>query len=193
VIAWNTGQAYTFSADVNNTVTYDQEMVDSFRFLTDASAESPSDQVEHDYKGWQLYTNETLGYLLMYPGNADVMGANQNEAVEFVGPLVDNEHYPWLSVQHFGSEFFSPPARTDVHQWIADSNIPYEPLEQDVTIGGLPAVRFVFEASPQAYGRDDYYVINGDQLFLISILHTGNLQDWGLYEKFLQSITFEPA
>jgi hypothetical protein len=63
----------------------------------------------------------------------------------------------------------------------------------DVTIGGLPAVRFVFEASPMAYGRDDYYVINGDQLFLISILHTGNLQDWSLYEKFLQSITFEPA
>jgi hypothetical protein len=193
VIAWDTGQAYTFSADVNNMVTYDQEMVDSFRFLTDVSADSPSDQVEYDYNGWQLYTNEALGYSLMYPGNADVMGANQNEAVEFVGPLVDNEHYPWLSVQHFDSEFFSPPVGTDVHQWIADGNIPYEPLEQDVTIGGLPAVRFVFEASPMAYGRDDYYVINGDQLFLISILHTGNLQDWGLYEKFLQSITFEPA
>lgn len=34
VVAWNTGQAYTFSADINNQVTHDQEMIDSFLFLT---------------------------------------------------------------------------------------------------------------------------------------------------------------
>jgi len=34
VVAWDTGQAYTFAADAGNTVTYDQEMIDSFRFLT---------------------------------------------------------------------------------------------------------------------------------------------------------------
>jgi hypothetical protein len=34
VIAWDTGQAYTFAADVDYTTAYDQEMVDSFRFLT---------------------------------------------------------------------------------------------------------------------------------------------------------------
>ncbi len=34
VVAWNTGQAYTFAADANNQVTHDQEMIDSFLFLT---------------------------------------------------------------------------------------------------------------------------------------------------------------
>ena len=37
---------------------------------------------------------------------------------------------------------------------------------------------------------DEYYVIAGDQLFKITILHTGGLQDWDLYEQFLASITF---
>ena len=41
VIAWDTGQAYTFPADEINSVTYDQQMVDSFIFLTDAAADEP--------------------------------------------------------------------------------------------------------------------------------------------------------
>ena len=86
VIAWDTGQAYTFSADVTNSVTYDQEMVDSFRFLTESAAKTPPGSVEYDYTGWLPYTNETLGYSLMHPGQADIMGANRDEALEFVGP-----------------------------------------------------------------------------------------------------------
>jgi hypothetical protein len=37
VIAWDTGQAPTFPADVNYSVTHDQEMIDSFNFLTDVA------------------------------------------------------------------------------------------------------------------------------------------------------------
>lgn len=193
VIAWDTGQAYTFSADVTNSVTYDQDMVNSFRYLTGTPDETPMDSVGDDYSGWVSYTNGAVGYSLMYPGEAEISESNHEEMVEFVGPMVDNEHWPWFSVQHFDSEFFRPPAGTDVRGWLAESSIPYEPLEEEVAIGGLRAVRFVFEASPQAYARDDYYVINGDQLFLISILHAGGLQDWALYNQFLQSITFEPV
>lgn len=59
-----------------------------------------------------------------------------------------------------------------------------------MTIDGLPTVHFTFEASQKAPGRDEYYVIHGNQLFRITILHQGGLQDWTLYEQFLQSITF---
>lgn len=59
-----------------------------------------------------------------------------------------------------------------------------------MTIDGLPTVHYAFEASQQAPGRDEYYVIHGNQLFRITILHQGGLQDWTLYEQFLQSITF---
>lgn len=40
VIAWDTGQAYTFAADETFSVAYDQEMIDSFRFLTEAGDEA---------------------------------------------------------------------------------------------------------------------------------------------------------
>jgi hypothetical protein len=96
-------------------------------------------------------------------------------------------------VQHFGSEFFRPPAGTDIGQWIADSNISYRSEAQDTLISGLPAVRLHVEQSPQAYGMDEYYVINGDQLFKITILHSGGQQDWDLYQQFLQSFTFLPG
>jgi hypothetical protein len=120
------------------------------------------------------------------------MGANRDEAVEFVGPIVDTDHWPWLWVQHFDSEFYRPPAGTDVRQWIADSNILYKSLAQNMTVGGLPAVHFHLEQSQQAYAMDEYYVINGDQLYKITVLHSAGLQDWELYDQFLQSITFVP-
>ncbi|MDX1409452.1 MAG: hypothetical protein R3330_14995, partial [Saprospiraceae bacterium] len=137
--------------------------------------------------------NETLGYSLMYPGQADVMGADRDKAVEFVGPIVGDEHWPWFMVQHFDSEFFRPPAGTDVRQWIADSDLPYKDEAQETTIGGLPAVHLRVEASPQAYGMDEYYVIDGDQLFKIAILHAGGQQDWMIYDQFLLSIDFGSA
>lgn len=145
---------------------------------------------DYDYAGWQSYTNETVGYTLMVPGQADIMGANRDGAVEFVGPIVGDEHWPWFTVQHFDSEFFRPPAGTDVQQWIADSNIPYKDEAQETTIGGLPAVHLQVAASPQAYGMDEYYVIAGEQLYKITIMHAGGLQDWDLYEQFLTSINF---
>jgi len=197
VIAWNTGQAYTFSADVTNSVNRDQEMVDSFRFLTgestDTSHDTSQDSADYDYTGWQTYSNDELGYSLMYPGSAEVMGGNLDEAVEFVGPIGEVDHWPWFLIHHFDSEFFNPPSGTDVQQWIADSNIPYEPVDQDVTIGGLPAVRFSFGGSPMAYASDEYYIIYGDQLLRITILHTELAQDWYLYDQFLNSIAFAPV
>lgn len=192
VIAWNTGQAYTFSADVSNSVNRDQEMVDSFRFLTGESTDTPQESADYDYTGWQAYSNDKLGYALMYPGNAEVMGDNFDESVQFVGPIVELEHWPWFTVQHFDSEFFSPDLGTTVQQWIADSNIPYKADAQEVTIGGLPAVWFHVEQLPQAYDRDEYYVIHGDQLLQITILHTEPGQDSDLYNQFLNSIAFAP-
>lgn len=143
-----------------------------------------------DYSDWRAYSNEDLGYSLMYPGQADVMGADRDKSVEFVGPIVDQEHWPWLTVEHLDSGYFRPPIGADVGQWLAENDVLREPVAETLRIGGLPAVHYAFEASPQAYGRDEYYVINGDQLFKITLLHAGGQQDWTLYEQFLTSITF---
>ena len=98
----------------------------------------------------------------------------------------------WSTPTFVGDKIYVSRIGTEVQQWIADSNIPYEPVDQDVTIGGLPTVRFSFPGSPQAYANDEYYVIYGDQLLRITILHTEPVQDWYLYDQFLNSIAFAP-
>lgn len=176
--------------ELSQSVQNEADMILSSLAFIKLDGGSEIETMDYDYTGWQSYTNEKMGYSLIYPGNADIMGLNHDESVQFVGTLVDKERWPWFTINHFDSDFYRPPAGTDVRQWIADSILPYEPLEQDVTIDGLPTVHYAFEASQQAPSRDEYYVIHGNQLFQITILHQGGLQDWTLYEQFLQSITF---
>lgn len=180
-------------AELSQSIQDEADMILSSLVTIEVESEIPEDFVKYDYTGWLPYTNETLGYSLMYPGETDIMGENRDDSVEFVGPIVGTDHWPWFWVHHFDSEFFNPAPETDVRHWIADSNISYKSAAQEMTIGGLPAVHLHVEQSPQAYGMDEYYVINGNQLYKITILHAAGLQDWTLYDQFLHSITFEPG
>jgi hypothetical protein len=118
------------------------------------------------------------------------MGTDLNESVQFSGPLVEGEHWPVLTVSHYDSDFYRPPAGTDVAQWIVDKEVPYDAIDSEVTIAGLPAVHLRTEAGPGWYASDAYYLIKGGQLFHILILHTGGQEDWELYNAFLQGLTF---
>jgi hypothetical protein len=73
VIAWDTGQAYTFAADASYSVTYDQAMIDSFEFITDAGVEdtsviTPANTVEA-MADLISYTNDDFGFTFQYPAN----------------------------------------------------------------------------------------------------------------------------
>lgn len=149
-----------------------------------------AEAAEDQYEGWDTYMSEKFGYTLKYPGDAEVMGTDLDQSVQFVGPIVNDEHWPYFSVDHNDSDFYHPPVGTDVRQWIADSGISDQEMGPEVEIAGLPAVHLIFKGSPQAYAFDEYYFIKGDQLFHIIILHTGGQQDWELYNKFLKSFTF---
>jgi hypothetical protein len=142
---------------------------------------------EAGYEGWKPYLNEQFGYALWYPGDCTVMGAEPDKSVEFLGPLVDDEHWPVLTVAHPNLDFYRPPAGADVIQWFADWSMTYNEV---VEIAGLPAIHRVHTGSPQSYAHDEYYFIRGDQLFSIVIIHAGRRQDWELYDKFLQGFTF---
>jgi hypothetical protein len=143
--------------------------------------------VPYDYSGWQAYTNEEFGYTLMYPGDAAVIGANLDEMVQFVG----SEHWPILTVDHGNSDFFHPPAGTDVRQWVLDLYTAYDSIGPEMTIAGLPTVHLVYESGPGWEASDEYFFIRDQQLFRILILHSEGRQDWDLYNQFLYSITFD--
>lgn len=145
------------------------------------------------YEGWKPYLNAELGYALWYPGDCQVMGGNLNESVQFSGPLVEGEHRPVLTVSHYDSDFYHPPAGTDVGQWIADNEIPYDAIDTEVEIAGLPTVQLRYEAGPGWGASDAYYFVREGQLFYILVLHTGGQEDWELYDKFLKGLIFFDA
>jgi len=139
------------------------------------------------YEGWNAYTSAKFGYTLRYPGECTVMGSNLDQSVQFADV---NKYWPVLTVRHYDSDFYHPPAGTDVRQWIADRDVPYDEIDPEAEIAGLPAVHLMYEEGPGWNASDEYYFIQGDQLFSILILHADGQQDWDLYNKFLKSFTF---
>jgi putative hemolysin len=142
------------------------------------------------YEGWKPYVNAEFGYALWYPEDCQVMGGNLNEAVTFSGPLAAGEQWPLLMVLHYNSDFYGPPVGIDVAQWIADNEIPYDGMDTETEIGGLPAVHLRYEAGPGWGASDAYYFVKDGQLFQIQILHSGGQETWDLYNKFLEGFTF---
>ncbi len=144
-----------------------------------------------DLSNWVRYTNTEFGYTLLYPPECEVMVANKGHMVSFIGPLENNKRWPMIIISHGNSNFYRPPAGSDVQEWIMGNGHHVSMVHPDATLGGLPALHLSQESSPQVYASDDYYVIRGEQLFHITLLHTGGRQDWTLYEAFLDNFSFD--
>jgi hypothetical protein len=145
------------------------------------------------YEGWGTYTNEAFGYTLRYPAESTVLEASQNSGVQISGPLVDNERWPLIEVSYFHSEFYQPPVDVDLQEWVLEHVPSYDAVDTQTQVAGRPAVHLAHEASPQAYAFDEYYFVEGGQLFRVGIIHTGGQEDWELYDKFLSGVSFLDA
>jgi hypothetical protein len=157
-----------------------------------ASYETMPARLSHySYEGWETYTSGKFSYSVKYPGGAAVMGANLDEMVQFAGSAAGGEEWPVLTVEHRDTDFYRPPAGTDVTQWVIDFGMGYDEIGPEREIAGVPAVQLKTNASSMAYGYDEFFFIKGDQLFRILILHNGGQEDWNLYNAFLESLSFE--
>jgi hypothetical protein len=96
-----------------------------------------------------------------------------------------------IEVTYPDSDFYHPPEGQDLALWIANHLPHYDAIDPEVELGGTPAVRVTTEASPQAYGMDEFYVVNDGQLFRIAFIHAQGQQDWDLYSRFLQGLSFQ--
>jgi hypothetical protein len=142
--------------------------------------------------GWKRFFHKKFGYAFKYPSNCAIVSGNLDEALQVSTATTTDEGWPCLSVSHDDSDFYHPPAGTDLKQWILDWEIGHDEIETGLEIAGSPAVHLITKAAPGAYAYDEYYFVKGEQLFRILIVHCGN-EDWDFYELFLSSFIFPGA
>ncbi len=152
-------------------------------------APTPTAMVE----AWQTYHNPSFGYRLFYPMDTKiVMNDNPLQGFSIVGPEKDGESWPVISISHpLDLEAYRPKEGTHLLQWLTDHHMLGANRKANVQIAGATAIHFRQDRSPQPYALDTYYFARAGQLYQIVIGHTGDKEDWGLYNRFLQSIQFE--
>lgn len=142
---------------------------------------------------WKTYRNETLGYRLLYPAEAEiVMNDDPLKGFSIIGPAQDGNNWPSISISHPADrEEYHPPKDANLESWLKDHNLLGAVRFPDIQIAGTTAIHFRHDRSPQSFAFDTYYFARAGQLYQIIIGHTGDKEDWKLYNHFLQSIRFE--
>jgi putative hemolysin len=144
--------------------------------------------------GWKIYRNAELGYSLDYPADAEIVIDDEpKKSISITGPLADNEYWPQITISHPRDRVeYRPPEGVDLEQWLTDHYLMGdEERMPDVQIAGTTAIHLRHERSPQSYAFDRYFFARAGQLYMITIGHAGDKEDWELYNHFLQSIQFE--
>jgi putative hemolysin len=156
-----------------------------------AKSESPTPGAIED--GWKLYRNQDFGYRFSYPADAEiVLNDNPLKGLSIAGPVKDGNSWPSISISHPRDvEAFRPPKGVDLLQWLTDHYLLGANRKPDAYIAGSVAIHFRHDRSPQSYAFDTYLFARDDQLYQIIIGHSGDIEDWELYNHFLNSIQFE--
>ena len=153
---------------------------------------TPTPEIASD--GWKVYRDVNLGFTFHYPADAAISHADDpDNTLTILGPLTSNgENWPMIYFNHpQGRPEYAPPQGVDLEQWLKDNNLVGEKRMADLQIAGTTAIHYRHDRSPQSYADDRYFFAHDGQLYSVVILHTGDKEDWDLYNHFLESIQFE--
>lgn len=154
---------------------------------------SPTPSTEFAEDGCRIYRNEELGYSFHYPADARIE-ANDDPlgGISIIGPVENGESWPFFTISHpRDRDEYRPPEDVDLLAWLTDHYLLGDERAPDVQIAGTTAIHLRHERSPQSYAFDRYYFTRAGQLYMIVIGHTGDREDWRLYNHFLESIQFK--
>ena len=137
--------------------------------------------------GWLTYTNSKYGYTFKYPSDyvngcttkpcsKHISETEGGDVVSLQGDI-STTGWPNITISHFSSTFYNPPAGTNLVNWISTHlsfTTPYLPSNYNLLVyatAGVdaPAVDFTIPASPQAYAERSIYYVDDDKLFSISM------------------------
>jgi putative hemolysin len=158
---------------------------------TEATQSSATDETEIANDGWKVYRNTQLGYLFHYPLDARVITNDEPlKSISIIPELAGAQEFD-ISISHPSDrEEYRPPEGTDLPKWLADHYLTGETRLPDVQIAGTTAVHFRHDRSPQSYAMDRYFFANKGQLYMIIIGHTSDIEDWDMYNHFLDNFQF---
>lgn len=152
-------------------------------------AEDEGEEALVDTSDWVTYTNEKYGFSFKHPADYTTDGCPSKPCSDYVGDLTDGDNtvmqgdisevgWPNISVMHMSSDFYNPPADTDLREWIVasfsyyDEYLSLSPNYTITTSGGdsIQAYDFTVPSSPQSYSqRYIYFIDDEDQLFTIQL------------------------
>jgi putative hemolysin len=157
-----------------------------------APAHSTPEPTVDTANGWKVYRNEVMGFSFQYPADAAIMLDDNGYTVYVNGPVVDNNSWPVFMISYPSDRAdYRVPADVGLQQWLIDHNLYVDEPQPDVIIAGTTAVHTRFPRGQQAFANDRFYFVHNGQMFVITILHTGDKEDWELYNLFLQSFAFD--
>jgi len=144
-------------------------------------------------EGWVAFLDADLGLRFEYPETADVIVTGEaNSVLNIRGPMTGYDYWPMIFVNlPIGSAATPVPPGADLGQWLVDNNLLWWERMPDVQIAGITAVHMHIPPREEAYESDVYYFVHDGFLYSIILLHTNNMQDWDLYNHFLESIRFD--
>ncbi len=167
-------------------------------------------EMEYTTEDWPVYENEKYGYSLKYPTDClygplpgyckqsppeerpqecrcyfNAENPDEVSLGTFTGPK-DNLTGASFSVSHYSTDFYNPPAGTDLIAWLKEK-ASYQDIPDEINteIGGLSAVRVYTPQSPMAWSQENIYFIRNDKLFNIYMINVDNEYNRTLYDQIL--------
>lgn len=148
--------------------------------------------------GWKIYRNTGLGYSLHNPPDATIGNSDDpDRTLTITGPSVGNAQWPVIYLSHPSDRVeYRPPEGVDLDKWLKEHDLLMtggtlgEVRQGDIQLAGTRAVHIRLARSPQTYAIDKHYFAKSEQLYVLVILHTGDREDWGLYNHLIESIRF---
>jgi putative hemolysin len=155
---------------------------------TPAPPPSETPTTELAASGWKIYRDANTGLYFEYPPDTTLEAVNGNpQALSIIGP----ESWPTFYISFPSDrEDFRPPEGTDLAQFLTDHYLMPANRVADVQIAGETAIHTRHERSQQAFADDRYFFAHNGQLFNILIGHQNDKEDWGVYNRFLDSFKF---
>lgn len=162
-----------------------------------------------DTSSWITYTNAKYGFSFKYPETYSIGNCTTKPCGEYINEMSDGDQtvmqgdisqvgWPNIVVMHLASDYYNPPAGTDLREWLVTNNSmnsSYISLSPNYMItasdgGNYDAFDFIIPESPQTYSQRYIYFLNNDNKLFVIQLYDYQSYSSKFYESWLGTFVY---